>query len=67
MSSSGHDKHGGKPGQRNRKAEQQRAKKPAQPQSHLQERQQDAEDKEQIDMAVASTEAAPTVTSPPAG
>jgi hypothetical protein len=66
MSSSGHDKPGGKPGQRNRKAEQQRSKKPEQSQSHIQERQQDAQDKEQIDTAVASTEVAPVVAAAPA-
>jgi hypothetical protein len=65
MSSSGHDKPGGKPGQRNRKAEQQRSKKPEQTQSHIQERQPDAQDKEQIDLAVASTEVAPAVAAAP--
>ena len=66
MSNLGHDKPGGKAGQRNRKAEQQRAKKPEQPQSPMPERQQDAKDKEQIDTAVASTETAPVVSPPPA-
>ena len=66
MSNLGHDKPGGKPGQRNKKAEQQRAKKPEQPQSPMPERQQDAKDKEQIDTVVASTETAPVVAPAPA-
>ena len=64
MSSSDHNKPGGKPGQRNRKAEQRRAKKPEHPQSPMPERQPDAE--KQIDMAVASTEAPSIGTAAPA-
>ena len=64
MSSSGHNKPGGKPGQRNRKAEQRRAKKPEQPQSPMPEPRQDAE--EQTDTAVASTETAPIAATAPA-
>jgi hypothetical protein len=56
MSSPDHNKPGGKPGQRNRKAER-RSKKPDQPQSPMPERQPDA--KEQIDTAAASTEPSP--------
>jgi hypothetical protein len=65
MSSSGHNKPGGKPGQRNRKAEQRRAKKPEHPQSSMPERQPDAE--KQTDTAVASTETAPIGAAAPAG
>jgi hypothetical protein len=52
MSSGDQNKQGGKPGQRNRKAEQRRSKKPDQPQSPMPERQPDAE--KQIDTAAAS-------------
>jgi hypothetical protein len=61
MSSSGHNKHGGKPGQRNRKAE---AKKPEQPQNPVPERQQDAP--APIETAAASTEAATVTAAVPA-
>jgi hypothetical protein len=64
MSSPDHNKPGGKPGQRNRKAEQRRSKKPDQPQSPMPERQQDA--KKQIDTMVASTEIASVGAAPPA-
>jgi hypothetical protein len=64
MSSSGHNKHGGKPGQRNRKAEQQRAKKPEQPQNPVPERKQHAP--APIETAVASTKAEPAASAVPA-
>jgi len=73
MSSSGH-KPGGKSGQRNKKAEQQRARKPEQPQSPAPELQADAQaqieqpqiETAQIETAVASTEAPPAVAVTPA-
>lgn len=63
MSSSGNHKPGGKPGQRNRKAEQRQTKKSEQPQSPAPERQPEAE--KQIEMAVASSEPAPIVAAAP--
>jgi hypothetical protein len=64
MSSPDHNKPGGKPGQRNRKAEQRRSKKPDQPQSPMPERQPDAT--KQIDTAAASTEPSPIGVAAPA-
>jgi phasin family protein len=64
MSSGDQNKPGGKPGQRNRKAEQRRAKKPDQPQSPVPERQQAAE--KQIEMAVAATQTSPIGAAAPA-
>jgi hypothetical protein len=66
MSRSGHNKPGGKPGQRNRKAELERAKKPEQPQSPMPEQPRDAKDQQQTETAVASTKTAPVVAAPPA-
>jgi phasin family protein len=54
MASPDQNKPGGKPGQRNRKAEQRRNKKPDQPPSPAPDRQQEPE--QRIDMAVASAE-----------
>jgi phasin family protein len=64
MSSGDHNKPGGKAGQRSRKAEQRRDKKPARPQGPVQERQQDAE--KQIDAVVASSETASAGAAAPA-
>lgn len=56
MSSGDHNKPGGKPGQRNRKAEQRRSKKPDQSQNPMPKPPQDADKQKQIDMAAASSE-----------
>jgi hypothetical protein len=75
MSSPDHNKPGGKPGQRNRKAEQRRSKKPDQPPSPMPERQQEPEERidavvasaeKQIDTAPASTEPSPIGVAAPA-
>ena len=64
MSSGDRNKPGGKSGQRNRKTEPRRSKKPDQPQSPMPERQQDAE--KQIDAVVASSETASVGAAAPA-
>jgi phasin family protein len=56
MSSGDHNKPGGKPGQRNRKAEQRRSKKPDQSQNPMPKPPPDAD--KQIDMAAAPSETA---------